>query len=335
LGNTVHPGIAKKRKKEQSGLMASRKSPRQLLWTIVRIVVPIGLISWLLARMDWKTVWPLLRHMPGWTLAVSAVLFALSEAVTAFRWYYLLRFQGMKVSFPRLVGLVFVGIFASNFLPTTIGGDVVKIAGIVQGPEKRALAATSVLADRLYNLLGMALLLPLALLVRGIPQVHSTQGMLFPIIAVAGLPAWSKLRIRIVQTWKDVRRWFTSPGCVLTALALSWLSIAMAFGAFWVITIGMDIRISYWQASAISLITYFIALIPISINGFGIQEGSRTYLLTLMGALPVQATAAAFLIRLVTMGVSLLGGVRLLWGWRDLLKGRQAPAPEISGDQGD
>jgi len=315
--------------------MTPRKSPRQVLWMVVRILVPIGLIGWLLARMDWQTVWPMLRRMPGWTLAVSALFFTLSEVVTAFRWHYLLRFQGMKVSFLRLVGLVFVGIFASNFLPTTIGGDVVKIVGVVQDPEKRTVAATSVLADRMYNLLGMALLLPLALLVSDIPRVHSTQVVLFSIVGIAGLPAWSKLRVRIVRTWKDVRRWFTSPVCILTALALSWLSIAMAFGAFWIITIGMGIHISYWQASAISLITYFIALVPISINGFGVMEGSRTYLLTLMGALPEQATAAAFLIRLVTMAVSLLGGVRLLWGWRDLLKARQAPDPEISGEQGD
>jgi hypothetical protein len=63
------------------------------------------------------------------------------------------------------------------------------------------------------------------------------------------------------------------------------------------------------------------------------MEGSRTYLQTLMGALPEKATAAVFLIRLVTMAVSLVGGVRLLWGWRELLKARQAPAPESSGEQ--
>jgi glycosyltransferase 2 family protein len=297
---------------------------------ILRIVIPIGLIAWLVLQVDWRTLWPLIRRTPWWIFLASASLFILSEIVIAVRWYFLLRFQGLKVPFRRILGLVFVGIFASNFLPTTIGGDVIKMGAVAQDQEKRGVAVASVVADRLYNIAGMIILLPLALVLKGIhiPGLKADGFVL--LIAFAGWVNWSKLQNRIKRTWQDVRKWFVSMKCIVPALFLSWLSISFAFCAFWVIAVGMGIPISYWQASAVSLLTYFIALIPIAINGLGIQEGSRTYLLILQGASTEQATAAAFLIRLVTMTVSLLGGVRLLWGWQDLLKTRQKPDPAVS-----
>jgi uncharacterized membrane protein YbhN (UPF0104 family) len=82
---------------------------------------------------------------------------------------------------------------------------------------------------------------------------------------------------------------------------------------------GLGIRISYWQAMSVSILSYFVALIPVAINGLGVQEGSITYLLVNLGAGTDQAIAAAFLIRIVTLGVSLLGGVWLIVGGKDLL----------------
>ena len=220
----------------------------------------------------------------------------------------------------------------TQVLPTTIGGDVIKMAGAAQGRNKRGVIVASVMADRFFNLTGMTLMLPLALTLHGISLLSSTQKTMLPIL---GLTGWPALRERLIRIWRQVRTWFTSPACILSALALSWLSVGLSFGSFWVITLGLGIPVSYWQAAASSLLTYFLALIPVAINGLGIQEGSLTYLLGLQGASLEQATAAAFLIRLITMIVSLAGGLRLLWGWQDLLKtskdaGREIPEePEV------
>ncbi len=64
----------------------------------------------------------------------------------------------------------------------------------------------------------------------------------------------------------------------------------------------------------ISVITYFVALVPFAFNGLGITEGSMTYLLTLNGANLQQSIASAVLLRFVTLSVSLIGGVMLILG---------------------
>jgi len=315
--------------------MKTKKARLKVIWTILRFIVPVALIGWLVWKTDWKTLWPLVRHIPGWVLLVSVLLFALAESVIAIRWQFLLRYQGLRVPFSRLWGLVFVGIFASNFLPSTIGGDAVKIGAIAQSPEKRGVAVASVVADRLYNVVSMALLLPLIMTLKGVSVPFLKHTEYLPVFGFAFLAGWPKLRERIQRNWNDIRQWFITPRCIIPSVALSWLSIGLAFGSFYIINYGMGVPITYWQAAGVSILTYFISLLPVSINGLGVQEGSRTYLLTLQGASLDQAIAVAFLIRLVTMAVSLLGGVRLLWGWRDLMKARQAPGPESSEEQGE
>lgn len=300
--------------------MTAQKSFRSTLWAAVRIIVPLSLIGWLATRIDWAATWPLMKRIPIWMLGVSTLLYIVSQVMIAVRWHFLLRFQKVEIPFSRLLGLVFVGIFVSNFLPTTVGGDVVKMAGAAQGQEKRSIIVASVAADRLYNLASMALLLPLVLTLPGIRLPGLKQGDLFPVVGLAVWSGWPQLRKHIARTWQEVRKWFLSPACILPALTLSWLSIGLAFASFWVIARQMGISVSYWQASVAALLAYFAALIPLAINGLGIQESSLTALLMLQGASLEQAAAAAFIIRVVTLAVSLLGGVRLFSGWQNLLK---------------
>ena len=147
---------------------------------------------------------------------------------------------------------------------------------------------------------------------------------------MAGLMPWRKKATeKIARVWNSAREWFTSPTCVLYSLGLSILSVGFNFAAFWLVLNGLGIDASFWQAMAIANLAYFISLVPVAINGWGLQEGSITIMLTQLGAGAEQAVAAAFLIRMVTLSVSLLGGVWLLADGKGLL----SLARETSVDQ--
>ena len=246
----------------------------------------------------------------------EALAFLLSQLIIAVRWQYLLRVQGIRLPLPRLTWLVLVGAFASNLLPTTVGGDLVKMAAVAKGQPKRAAAAASVLADRLFNLAAMFFWLPFAFTLQVANPLIETGAA--SMSALTRMPLVEKIWLRVKRVFEAGRAWFTSPRTVIVALALSWLSIGLSFVAFWIITLALGISLSFWQASAVAVLSYFAALLPISVNGLGLLEGSVTALLVMHGASLEQGVAAAVLIRLVTMAVSLLGGVRLLW-WSGLL----------------
>ena len=300
------------------------------LLKLLRWLVPLGLIAWLLSQLDWDEIAPLLQQAAWTQLLTAALAYLLAQIVIAVRWQYLLRVQGIRLPFIRLAWLVLVGAFVSNFLPTTVGGDLVKMAAVANGQPRRAVAAASVLADRLFNMAGMVFWLPLSFALRVENPFFETGAA--SMSALTRAPFLNGIWSRAQRLFEAGRAWFTSPKVVAVSLLLSWLSIGMSFVSFWIVTRALGISISFWQASAIAALTYFAALLPISVNGLGLQEGSLTVLLISQGAVYEGALAAALLIRLVTMAVSLLGGARLMWGWRGLLAEAASQSRQIQNE---
>lgn len=295
--------------------MEEKRAPNKW-WTLLRWLVPLGLIGFLLTQINWDEILPLLARVSWTSLLVSALFFLLSQFIIAIRWRYLLRVQEIDIPLTRLAWLVLVGAFASNFLPSTVGGDVVKMAAVAQGQAKRAVAVASVAVDRLFNLAAMFFWLPSALTLGGWNPLLETGAASSS--ALTRAPFVEKMWGRVKRVFEAGRVWFTSPRTVLVALVWSWLSIGASFVSFWIVTLALGISVSFWQAAGVAVISYFAALLPISVNGFGLLEGSVTALLVAQGASLEQGVAAAVLIRFVTLAVSLLGGARLLWH-RELL----------------
>jgi uncharacterized membrane protein YbhN (UPF0104 family) len=302
--------------------MKNRPNRLQIAVNILRFVIPIMLIYWLVSTVDWKTVIPLIKQISWWTILASAGLFFCSHLIFTLRWRYLLRIKQIFIPYQKLLGFIMISIFVSNFLPTTIGGDVVKMVGVAREREKdKGLAAASVVADRLYNLAGMAALLPVALLTIGSQlSIFQASSITWQSFSSAGIMHWiRKILSKVKRIWDSAKDWFTSPICIFYSLVLSIISVGFNFAAFWLILDALGINISYWQAMSVSVLSYFVALIPVAINGLGVQEGSITYLLVQLGSSTDQAVAAAFLIRIVTLAVSMLGGVWLIIGGKGLL----------------
>ncbi len=310
--------------------MQEKRAPNRL-WSILRWLLPLGLIGFLLSQVDWGEILPLLAGVSWTSLLLSAFAFLLSQFVIAVRWQFLLRFQQIRLPLARLTWLVLVGAFASNFLPTTIGGDILKMVAVARGQTRRATAVASVVADRLFNLAAMFFWLPFTFSLNGLNLSGRTEGGL--VSGLLQVPIIEKVWSRLVRVFNAGRLWFTSPRCVVISLVLSWLSIGLSFLSFWILTLALDIPLTFWGASAVAVLSYFAALVPISVNGLGLLEGSLTALLVLQGASYEQGLAAALLIRLVTMAVSLLGGVRLL-GWRDLLGEVRTQGGQIQNEVG-
>ncbi len=81
---------------------------------------------------------------------------------SAWRWGLLLGAQGVEVPARTLTGSFLVATFFNNFLPSNIGGDVIRIADTARPAGSKTLATTVVLVDRGIGLLGLVLLAAVA-----------------------------------------------------------------------------------------------------------------------------------------------------------------------------
>ncbi|MFN3492822.1 MAG: lysylphosphatidylglycerol synthase domain-containing protein, partial [Anaerolineales bacterium] len=98
------------------------------------------------------------------------------------------------------------------------------------------------------------------------------------------------------------------PKALISSLLFTFGNMACIFAAIYLLAEGMSDHISYWLIAGLWSLTYFVTLIPVSINGFGVQELSLTFLFSSMGGLSnAESLTIAILIRILFIITSLPG----------------------------
>ena len=134
-----------------------RSRARQFLITTLKLVISIGLLGVLFARTDLGDLWQNVRNASlPWVFAALG-LYLVQMLVATWRWRALLVPQGVTVGHRTLLSSYLVATFFNNFLPSNIGGDVIRIRDTAGPAGSRTLAATVVLVDRGIGLMGLVL----------------------------------------------------------------------------------------------------------------------------------------------------------------------------------
>ena len=273
-------------------------------------LLALVLLIVLLYQNGWDEVRTAIQRISILNLALALVCVMLSRLMITLRWHVLLRSGGVNIPFRQTISLVFTGLFANNFLPTTIGGDVVRLAGAIQMGYDRAVCLASIAADRVINMAGMVLAAPL-----GLWQLFSVAGPASGLgaansLVLAGL--WQKGWDFLRRTLASFSLWFKKPSALFLALGFALAHMIFSFSANYILIDGLGETLPLWKVLGLFSLAYFVSLVPISINGYGVQELTVTVLLSRFGgvSLPVSATVAV-LHRMFMMFVSLPGALTL------------------------
>jgi uncharacterized membrane protein YbhN (UPF0104 family) len=187
-----------------------------------------------------------------------------------------------------------------------VGGDLARFAGAMQLGFDRAICLASLVADRLIGMLGMVIALPFGLtpLIKSLALASSG--------AIAFTPLFQKFLGFIRRTLSTFSIWLKKPLALFLSLGFSLGNMAFIFGAIYILTSGLGRDVSYWLIAGLWSLTYFVTLVPVSINGYGVQEFSLTYLLAKLGGLDhAQSVTIAVLIRLLFILASTPGALYL------------------------
>ncbi len=139
---------------------------RRLFWNLFKYVLAFGLLGYVVWS-NWLPdsdrvlahVWD--RHavrgepMDVGSLLAGFTLISASMMITLVRWYFLVRAQDLPFRLRDAFRLGLIGFFFNTFLPGSVGGDVVKAAGIARGQKRRAVAVATVVMDRVIAVWAM------------------------------------------------------------------------------------------------------------------------------------------------------------------------------------
>ncbi|MDO8673566.1 MAG: lysylphosphatidylglycerol synthase transmembrane domain-containing protein [Dehalococcoidia bacterium] len=264
--------------------------------------------------------------IPWLAFGLFLVVFAL--VISAYKWQWLLTVQGVHVSLPKLFTSYLVGLFFNNFLPTNIGGDVVRIADIGRYTGRMPEATASVVGERLLAgfALGLTAVIGLVLSYQissgftgAVAGVLVIFGVIITIVASPGarrligsrisIPNIFSLREKIQGVGRSMAVSFSNKWILLWVIVLSIgfhaTVILINFAIFR--ALGQDVSLVY--CLLVIPIIMALQMIPISFNGLGVREGAYIYFFGFVNIGAAPAVAASLLFWALVTVVSLVGGL--------------------------
>lgn len=308
------------------------RAGRHLLLVAIKIAVSATLLTVLLRRADLRRIAEGLRGADlSWVLA-ALILYIIMLAVSAWRWQRLLAAQRVKLTLSCLLESLLVATFFNNFLPSNVGGDVVRIADTAKPAGSKTTATTVVLLDRGVGLLGLFLVAAVGATVSrwsaaepGPVGATTLWGGLLAgtVVSIPVLLAPRILHVlagpirRVHPEWIDERldrlttaltRFRESPATVIATFGGAIVVQALLVFFYYALAKSLSIPIGLPHLALLVPVSFLVQMLPISINGLGVREATfglyfRQLGLPLHSALLLSLGGAA-----AVMAISIVGG---------------------------
>jgi len=108
-----------------------------------------------------------------------------------------------------------------------------------------------------------------------------------------------------------VRLWAAKPWAFVYAFLAAWPSNLLPMAATYLLARQLGMDVSYWQVFGVQTVTYFLSVLPISVNGYGLREVAYTTLYTALGSTLEQASTLALVTRFLTVLSTVPGAIWL------------------------
>lgn len=307
---------------------------------MLRIVVSIGLfilLLWLF-RENFTRITHLLKSVNIFIFGGAFLVFISGILFMAVRLKVALRPQELFVSIRELFPLTLIGYFFANFMPTSIGGDVVKGYYISKKNKKRLSTYTSVLMDRIIGMfsavliasLGLAMIgkeiehrfiiWAIALLLMGCAIVAVSlfwKKFLSKISKLAGITRLLqalKLEPPVKKVYQTLRIYARHKRLILKMLALSMLTQFLCFSSVFLLAKSLGASVPFAKVMLAMPLIFVLSMLPVTINGLGLREWSFVLFFS-QNIGEAAALSLSLLYLAVFLLISLIGGVIYLF-WR-------------------
>lgn len=309
---------------------------------ILLSVAMLGVLIWRVPSFDMSEVIPELTTSSVLWLLLSAGLTLAGVVLSALRWQKVLEALDLHAGLRPLLSHYLAGQFVSNVLPTTIGGDVLRVSRLSKETGESPATFASVVLERMTGWLVLPVISVAGFLVNPPLQHLGTATRVALGLAVATLVALVGVLVAVADQRVGGRfatrdGWRRFAGAVHLGLnrlkehprsAANVLLVGFAYQLALVLAaVAAAQALGLKDAGLTALLAFFPAVAiaqvaPIGISGLGVREGAFVLFLKPLGVQTEQAIALGLLLYLLNLGVSLLGAPAFAVG------GRKKPAAD-------
>jgi glycosyltransferase 2 family protein len=259
-----------------------------------KVAVSLALLVYLFSITDLAALKERVRTGDTFLLVLAMALYGLIIAISIWRWKLLLHTQGYRATMSHLSASYLVATFFNNFLPSNIGGDVIRVRDSSRLTGSTTTSVAVVVIDRILGF-GALYFLALVAFVVGPPPLRHMAGVvpalavltvIFAVLAyiffrsgtarrimaATGLNkvAWLRQPFDVVQAAVEVYR--RQVGAVWTAFGASVALQALVVCYFYAVAHALRIPLAVSACFLVVPLCILAQAVPISFNGWGIRE---------------------------------------------------------------
>jgi len=314
---------------------SAASSRRQSLGRWLRVIVSAVLLAVLVTKIHPGDLLPERRHFSTLAFLIAGlVITGLGIVLSAWRWQRVLEVFDVRVPLRTLTKHYFAGQFVGNVLPSTIGGDVVRVSRGATTTGSGTVAFASVVLERLSGFIALPLLVFVGFLLRpslldnnhawiALAIAFGTLVLLALILVVAGHP-------KIAGRFAERENWMRFIGAVHVGIdrlrhqprdAFGVLGAAVVYQLSVVASLYCAVQALDISIPTAAVIAFIPAVamgqtVPLSVSGFGVREGLLVLLLHPLGVSTSSAVALGLFWYGMLLIVSLLGAPAFAMGQR-------------------
>jgi hypothetical protein len=261
------------------------------MFRLVKIAVSASLIGVLVWKADWRSLAANIGDLDSLVFTLALAALVLQYPLSAWKWQFSLRMHSIEYSYWYLLRVLCIAFFFNNFLPTAIGGDAYRAYRTTQRARRKVLALSAVLVERLVGLLALLFLgylCAIYLVVNGdvehegwlvVILVAASGGMmLLALLWKIGFLAKAIDRLTAIPKLEPLRNSlqtvFNNRQHSAGLVGVSILSQATAIVAIWLLFAALGTQGAFAQSGFTAAAAGVAGILPVSINGIGVVEGS-------------------------------------------------------------
>lgn len=298
---------------------------------LLKFGVSLALLIFTLRLIDWRGSLELAGRADMGMMALAVGLLLLERILSVVKWLLLLRVKGSSITFWRLLVINYIGGFWGLVLPSSVSADIVRGYYLSKSTSSVSLAVTSLLVDRLMGALSLVFLGCLSAW-----MVGDTFGLAHARLIAAGVAVGCALAIallfhngfiRWVDRWivqrltgwkvmRPVRQWLAScfeyrqyRSTLIMSFLLTLFVQMVRVLVFYVVAVGFGVHVSVIYYFIFVPLIMLLIMLPVSINGIGIREGSFVAFFALVNVPSSEAFIISFAVSVLTTMMTAIGGI--------------------------
>jgi hypothetical protein len=284
----------------------------------------------LLTKIDWPTVTKNLDKAILSLLLLAILLNVVERFELTYKWNLLIKVRGIAVKFGRLFWINSIGSFLGLFLPSSLGTDVVRGYYLVKNNSERSVSISSVFVDRVLGLISLLLLGLVALVFAG--ELVSKFNLNLYLIVLTFLTLifvylfqrnetkkilellslkMKKFKIMeyVMKLHGSILEYKKYPKTLLLSFVLTLLVQVTRVLTYYAVSLAFDVKISIIYFFLFVPLIMIVMMLPITIGGLGLREGTFVAFFTMIGMSVNDAVVITFINSILdTLNTLILGG---------------------------